>query len=276
MIKVCKWWDEFENATSRKLVTIRHFNCPSGNDSKGYRTLMREGKDGVAALGVFQALAQCLASLGKKARERGEFINSDATNLEINDISDLTRIPKVHLEAGIETLVGIGWLSHMEPRISQSSPIVPQQSPTDPPSSPNGEEGIGGERIGEEGISCPLPDAVAATPDELDLLWKSFPQISRTRSSMKQVRDEWKRIKVADRPTLDQLTESLAAWNQTEKWREGYSEGVHLWFKNRKWENAPEIETTHQPDLLGGRTASITKIGDIPDDPDYIEPVNEL
>jgi hypothetical protein len=163
MIKVCKWWDEFENATSRKLVTIRHFNCPSGNDSKGYRTLMREGKDGVAALGVFQALAQCLASLGKKARERGEFINSDATNLEINDISDLTRIPKVHLEAGIKTLVGIGWLSHMEPRISQSSPIVPQQSPTDPPSSPNGEERIGGERIGEdrsggEGVSCPIPD----------------------------------------------------------------------------------------------------------------------
>lgn len=93
---------------------------------------------------------------------------------------------------------------------------------------------------------------------------------------MKQVRDEWKRIKVADRPTLDQLVESLAAWNQTEKWREGYSEGVHLWFKNRKWENAPEVEAAHQPDLLGGRTASITKIGDIPDDPDYIEPVNEL
>ena len=93
---------------------------------------------------------------------------------------------------------------------------------------------------------------------------------------MKQVRDEWKRIKVADRPTLDQLTESLTAWNLTAKWREGYSAGVHLWFNRRQWENTPEVEATHQPDLLGGRTASITKIGDIPDDPDYIEPVNEL
>ena len=271
MIQISKWRDNFENATSRKLVTIRHFNSPSGNDSKGYRTLMREGKDGIAALGVFQALAQCLASLGKQARESGKFINSDASNLEINDISDLTRIPKVHLDPAIKTLVGIGWLSYIEPTISHSSPIVPQQSPTDPPSSPNGEERIGGERIGEEGISCPLPDAVTATPDELDLLWKSFPQISRTRSSMKQVRDEWKRIKVADRPTLDQLTESLAAWNQTEKWQDGFSEGVHLWFKNRKWMNSPEIETAHQPDLIGGRTSSVTKASDLIPDENYIE-----
>ena len=93
---------------------------------------------------------------------------------------------------------------------------------------------------------------------------------------MKQVRDEWKRIKVTNRPTLGDLTFSLAVWNQTEKWREGYAEGVPPWVKRRQWENTPEVEAAHQPDLLGGRTASITKIADIPDDPDYIEPVNEL
>lgn len=120
-------------------------------------------------------------------------------------------------------------------------------------------------------ISCPLPDAATATPDVCDFLWKSFPQVSRTRSSMKQVRDEWKRIKVANRPTLGDLTFSLAVWNQTEKWKEGYAEGVHLWFKRRQWENTPEVEAAHQPDLLGGRTASITKASDIVRDPNFIE-----
>ena len=155
MIKIIKWWDQFENAGSRKLVTIRHFSSTAGNDSRGYRKLMRMGTKGLAAFGTFQALCQLMAGLGHAARKQGAAINSDGSILDLDDLSDLTRISDKALEANIEILIGIGWLERLQPSEVKQSPIDPPLSAIDLPLISQdhfkGEEGIGEDRRGGEG-----------------------------------------------------------------------------------------------------------------------------
>ena len=85
------------------------------------------------------------------------------------------------------------------------------------------------------GITCPI------TSDDSELLetaWNLFPAKSRERSSKKQFAEAWRKTK--NKPTIENLKESLAAWNETEKWQDGYSEGAHIWIHNAQWENIPE------------------------------------
>lgn len=165
MIKIKKWWEEFENATSRKLKNLRHFSSAAGNDSKGYRKLMRSGTEGLVAFGVFQALCQAMATLSQEARKEGAFRNSDGSIMEMDDLSDLTRIPDEALALAIDRLIKIGWVEPLETLENQQSPIIPQQSaseipsppndlPTESQDPPNGEEGIGGDSIGGEGSTA--------------------------------------------------------------------------------------------------------------------------
>ena len=114
-------------------------------------------------------------------------------------------------------------------------------------------------RVKKEAIaSCP------ASPDVLAELWAGSPKASRERSSHKQVADAWTKIKVGDRPSIETLCQALEAWKTTKKWRDGFSEGLHLWITNRQWENipTPEAETPSGTRVVqfGGRTGKVIKI----------------
>jgi len=240
MIIINQWWEKFENAGSRKLQTIRHFCSPSGNNSKGYRSLMKMGKDGIIAFGVFQALCQMIATMASDARKKGAAEGSNGEPFDLADLADLTRIDEKTLSKSIEILVGIGWLS-IPDRINDL-----QSSASDLPSSPNdlpihaqrrGEERRVEERREEEGL-CPQADEKGILLD----LWNLAPEMSRRRSSKAQVFEAWQKIKKADRPDRDSLMSAMEAWSRCEEWTKEnaqFPHGLHLWIKRRQWENIP-------------------------------------
>lgn len=73
----------------------------------------------------------------------------------------------------------------------------------------------------------------------LKIVWDLFPPKSRERSSKKQFAEAWRKTKI--KPSLETLKQSLNAWNQSAKWKEGFSEGAHIWINNAQWENTPEL-----------------------------------
>ena len=73
----------------------------------------------------------------------------------------------------------------------------------------------------------------------LKIVWDLFPPKSRERSSKKQFAEAWRKTKI--KPSLETLKQSLDAWNQSAKWKDGYSEGAHIWINNAQWENTPEL-----------------------------------
>ncbi len=294
MIKIVQWWETFENATSRKLAKCNYFHSPAGTDSKGYRTLMRKGAEGVAALGVFQGLCQVMAMLTKAAREAGEMRNSDGSEMDIVDLLDLTRLPEDVLLSAIELLVDVGWVEKLEPAASQSSPSDIPSSPSDIPSppsdipsppngglpvasqdTPSGEDRIGGDRIGGEEtvVSCPTkPDALA---EPMLSLWKQAPEKSRRRSSQVKVNRAWKAVRASERPSRDELLHAIGCWKQSEDWQKDggqFAMALDRWIRERQWQNCPDLEIPPQnstPDL-GGRSMAVTKACDL--DPGKLNP----
>ena len=249
MIKIKKWWAEHENAGSRKLKQIRHFTSQSGNDSKGYRKLMRMGQDGLVAFGVFQALCQCMATLCHDARKEGNFSNSDGSNLDLQDISDLTRISADILTSSITTLTDVGWIEALEPLSLQRSTIDLPSSATDLPSishrlpsishdMPKGEERRGEEGRGGDIVydSCPI----SSNDSDWELIWKNSLKVSRERSSRVKTEKAWKAIKANERPDILDVLNALEAWKASEKWQGGFAEGIHIWIKDKQWLNIPE------------------------------------
>lgn len=117
----------------------------------------------------------------------------------------------------------------------------------------------------EKSIKKEAKASCLASPDVLEKIWGMVPQISRTRSSQVKVKKEWDKIKPADKPTLETLTEALESWNNTEKWRDGYAEGLHIWINDRQWLNIPTLEPKTKPSgtremKFGGRTGHVTKL----------------
>jgi len=101
----------------------------------------------------------------------------------------------------------------------------------------SGLEGKGagkGNGTGKGKTSCPI------TSDEKEcaFIWSNIPSASKMRSSKKQLAEAWKKLRI--KPTLEQLKTGLDAWNKCPKWRDGYSEGIHIWIQNEQWENLPE------------------------------------
>jgi hypothetical protein len=91
-----------------------------------------------------------------------------------------------------------------------------------------------GKGKGMELISCPI------SSDESEILktiWDLFPPKSRERSSKKQFAEAWRKTKI--KPSIETLQQSLAAWNASAKWIDGFSEGAHIWITNAQWENTP-------------------------------------
>ena len=114
MITINNWSKAFETCDTRKRQRLGWFLAPSGCDSKGYRQLMRKGKDGIAALGVFQALCQIMATLPLEIRKGGSLINSDGTEMDLFDISEITRITPADLRQYTADLRQVGWVSYIE------------------------------------------------------------------------------------------------------------------------------------------------------------------
>jgi len=96
--------------------------APSGTDSKGYRKLMRNGKEGITALGVFSALCQYTATLPKELR--GMLANSDGSPMDIEDISEITRMEVADIRHASGMLVACGWLTLMDKGICQDMPPI--------------------------------------------------------------------------------------------------------------------------------------------------------
>lgn len=82
--------------------------------------------------------------------------------------------------------------------------------------------------------SCPI----SSDEKECAFIWSNIPSASKMRSSKKQLAAAWKKLRV--KPTLAELESALSAWNKSDKWTAGFSEGIHIWIQNEQWENLPE------------------------------------
>jgi len=91
------------------------------------------------------------------------------------------------------------------------------------------------ERKGKDS-SCPISSDES---EALDLIWKSATSKGKERSSKVKLAKEWKKIPKDQKPTLEQLSVSLTAWGKSQKWQEGYSEGIHIWVQDQQWQNEP-------------------------------------
>lgn len=124
MLEIVKWSEAFEDAYMRKLQFLKKFNHPSGCQSKGYRHLVREGPKGLAALGLFTALSQLMATMSIDIRKGGTFKNTDGTLMEIEDILELSHLDG--MEVGevwemVGRLVGCGWVIVHKPLEKQNN-----------------------------------------------------------------------------------------------------------------------------------------------------------
>ena len=100
-----------------------------------------------------------------------------------------------------------------------------------------------------EVAETPKPIKTDFSREMLEEIWKLSPSKSRTRSSKKKLDDEWKKIKKADRPEPETVISAFQAWLKCDEWtRDGgaYVPGLHLWIKNRQWENIPEAASDLQ------------------------------
>lgn len=119
MFRINKWSETFESADTRKRQRLGWILLQSGCDSRGYRKLMRDGKEGLQAYAVFIAMCQYMATLPKDVR--GEFLNSDGSSMDIYDISEVTRIDVADIQQASGRLIDCGWLTLVESTISQPS-----------------------------------------------------------------------------------------------------------------------------------------------------------
>ncbi len=111
MITIVKWSELFENSDMRKRQRLGMFSAPSGCDSSGYRKLMREGEQGLIALGFFNALCQAMATFKKDIRKAGRFVNSNGKDMDLADIQEITRIQVADCQQIVSRLEAIGWIT---------------------------------------------------------------------------------------------------------------------------------------------------------------------
>lgn len=84
-----------------------------------------------------------------------------------------------------------------------------------------------------------------APPTGLEMLWKAALPMSRLRSSRHLCRVEWNKIPKSERPKVQDMIDALLKFNQCDEWiKDGnnFAQGLHLWIKNRRWEDPPEVK----------------------------------
>jgi len=277
-------------AISRELSSNRYF-MDWWSDPQGV-TCERHVTEFVTFANVTRVtvcgLLDVWASLNNLLKNDGE-----AEFMTLQDIDDIAEIPCFG-----EAMKAVGWVLEKEtgglvfPNFSENNTTAKERSPakSDAQRAKEYRERKKAEKEGEKAesknvtnvtsrhiekrreekskketnVSCPT------TSDVLEKIWPLAPKISRSRSSQKQVSDEWTRIKAKDRPSVETLIEAIKAWNESEKWQEGFAEGLHLWIKRKQWENlpTPEIETRAGIDAnagtrevtFGGRSGKVTKL----------------
>lgn len=107
-----------------------------------------------------------------------------------------------------------------------------------------------------------IPRPTTELNDCLKSMWKAFPDSSRNRSSQRLFKKEWDKCPPSIRPTLEEVLVSIEQWKMTDKWKQGYCEGAHIWIKNQKWVDSPCVagRSNDLSSLMGGRSLEITKI----------------
>lgn len=126
MVKITNWSKTFENADTRKRQALGWFLVQSGCESRGYRRLMKKGEKGVTAFGVYQALCQLTAKWS--AANRGEFKHSDGNQMNLEDLSDLTRMPSNVIKSALPLLIDVGWIQEVKEEEKKSKAWAPNEN----------------------------------------------------------------------------------------------------------------------------------------------------
>ena len=82
-----------------------------------------------------------------------------------------------------------------------------------------------------------------------EIIWAATPKMGRERSSLKKLTDSIRKTPAKDRPTMQQVSESLAAWNHSESWtKDGgkFVAGIHRWANDQGWTQKPEPASNNQ------------------------------
>jgi len=97
-------------------------------------------------------------------------------------------------------------------------------------------------------VNLPAKRRKTATVEVYDCgvleIWEAMPQISKERSSRRELAKAWED---AGKPFPGTVVAALEVWKQSEKWTKDsgtYQEAAHRWMKNRKWEELPAIPKT--------------------------------
>ena len=84
----------------------------------------------------------------------------------------------------------------------------------------------------------------------LNSIWNDSPATARNRSSREKVKAAFRNIKVQDRPEPVTVKAAILAWSNSSEWQKDngqFVQGLHLWVKDKKWNDLPE-ETTQTND----------------------------
>lgn len=272
MIAIAKWNEKFENADTRKRERLGWYLAPSGNDSKGYRELMRKGAHGLLCLGVFSAMCQLMATLPKA--HRGRLMNSDGTPMELEDIMELCRM--TGMEAAdfrqiTGTLLEVGWLVDFQPNppskkaTAENDPKIPAEvfpnseinggSASDlPPACQSPATNIldllkekekEKEKFKKETAS-PKSSAQSAEPaSEFDRFWSAYPK----KTGKQAARNAWK-SSAKRRPAFAAIMAKLEAFKQSDQWtREDgrFIPNPATWINQGRWDDEIKVQTQAKP-----------------------------
>jgi len=80
-----------------------------------------------------------------------------------------------------------------------------------------------------------------------EIIWKTVPPKSRERSSKAKLEKALLAINKEELPSVETLEKAVKAWNASQKWKDGYAEGCHIWVNDKQWDNLPESANTNQP-----------------------------
>lgn len=125
--------------------------------------------------------------------------------------------------------------------LADNCPPLPATSRNPPPEEKGSrrEVELETEDENEHEADCGKPAVPVGTySDFVELLWSIFPKIGRERSSKLKTSDQWKKTKT--KPSEETVLHSVKKWELCDGWKSGFIPGVHVWLKDRKWEDDPE------------------------------------
>jgi len=133
MYAIKAWNAIFENNRSRQLDEPTYVNWPVRRDSEGFASLMRDAK-GIAAFGIFAALAQWMGRQPMKTRLLG-ILADDKGPLTPERFAVRMGAPVRDVRAAWDRLASIGWLVEVDEasldRHKTDAEVAPERPPSD-------------------------------------------------------------------------------------------------------------------------------------------------